>query len=244
MLKPILAAFDFNNTIVNGDSLQTIVELGASRSLPDVKSNYTFTMDAVSFTQTMIRGLQESKGITAEHIRQALRKLPLTSGLDAVLRLLKSRDCEVIIISDLMTVAIDDWLSGSEVSSLVDRVYANPAHYDADGYIVIEPYHRQDWCDKSYRHICKGHVLEEHVRSRMADGVSFDRLAFFGDGSNDLCPVLRLGDKDLAFPREGYKLMKLLDSNPPDQVKAAIHPWSSGEDIIGIFKSHLTSSEG
>ena len=39
--------------------------------------------------------------------------------------------------------------------------------------------------------ICKGDILEAHIRERRADGVVYDFAAFCGDGTADLCAVLR-----------------------------------------------------
>ena len=39
--------------------------------------------------------------------------------------------------------------------------------------------------------ICKGDILEAHIRQKRAEGVNYHFAAFCGDGTADLCAVLR-----------------------------------------------------
>lgn len=53
--------------------------------------------------------------------------------------------------------------------------------------------------------MCKGEELEAYLE-RHGGRSSYDRLIYLGDGSNDFCPVLRLGKNDIALVRKGMGL--------------------------------------
>ena len=74
------------------------------------------------------------------------------------------------------------------------------------------------------RQICKVAVLKHYLQSHQ-----YEKIVFFGDGSNDLCLSLYLSSDDIVFPREGYKLASLLDQHC---VQANVIPWKNGFDII------------
>nr|CAD7567407.1 unnamed protein product [Timema californicum] len=241
MLKPLLTAFDFDNTLVEGHALDTIVELGGKGLGANLTASYSLTEDPIQRTRALLKDLQKNKGVTAQQIREAVQRLPLTPGMGDVLRFLKTNNCEIILISDMISVTIQDWLDGSDVGTLVDRVYTNLGRYNSEGFLELEAYHEQDWCDMSFRSLCKGTVLDDHVRKRSEEGVTFTQVAYFGDGKNDLCPMWHLSKTDLAFPRKGFKLMEMFENKyvGTERVKASIHPWSSGQDILEVLRKFV-----
>ena len=65
------------------------------------------------------------------------------------------------------------------------------------------------------------HYLQSH---------KYEKIVFVGDGSNDLCLSLYLSSHDVVFPREGYKLVSLLDQNCVQQACT-----DSGVPVGGIW---------
>ena len=87
-----------------------------------------------------------------------------------------------------------------------------------------------------------GDVLEDHIKRRAAEGVSYSTVCFVGDGNNDYCPTLRLSASDYVFPRLNYALeLKFREDNPNN--KAKVVPWQSGNDIADFLRS-LKSDNG
>ena len=72
--------------------------------------------------------------------------------------------------------------------------------------------------------ICKMAILKHYLQLHQ-----FEKIVFFGDGSNDLCLSLYLSSNDIIFPREGYKLASLLDQHC---VQANVITWKDGFDIV------------
>lgn len=101
----------------------------------------------------------------------------------------------------------------------------------------MERFHEQNWCQLSARNLCKGHVLKEYIAKRGAEGVKFNHVNYVGDGSNDLCPSLKLSAVDRVFPRVGYPLHKLCAAKlETKELQARMFPFKSGDDIWKILR--------
>ena len=86
--------------------------------------------------------------------------------------------------------------------------------------------------------LCKGQILDDHVSESKNAGRTFDSVVYVGDGSNDLCPCLRLKKQDIIFPRKGFHLIPKLASHT-DLIEAAVVPWASGHDIVEELKKRI-----
>ncbi len=118
--------------------------------------------------------------------------------------------------------------------SINSKIYTNPAKFDGRGCLQIDEYHEQTWCEISAHNLCKGYVLMEYIAKRKEeDGIAFSRISYVGDGQNDVCPSLRLGQNDRVFARSGYPLHKRLALN--HDLKAQMHPFTNGHDIWKVL---------
>lgn len=87
--------------------------------------------------------------------------------------------------------------------------------------------------------MCKGHVLDEHLRNT---NVTYDVVAFVGDGENDFCPTLRLRKTDIVFPRRSFPLDTHITESR-DKVSAMVRPWDTGFDIMSAIKQVLMNAK-
>jgi pyridoxal phosphate phosphatase PHOSPHO2 len=234
MKKALLVAFDFDHTIVDGNTDLIVQKLLPSDKITaDVKRLHR-TDGWTVYMQEIFRLLHKS-GVTRDEIHEAITRTPATPGMVELIQFLYRQNVEVIIVSDANSVFIKDWLCSSSLTHAVEKVFTNPAYYDTDGCLKIEMYHFQDFCELSTKNLCKGHILDSYVKERESAGVTFSQIAYVGDGKNDLCPCLRLSEKDLVFPREGFKLDKLIKDMQHQKdlhLKAKVHVWKTGNDII------------
>ncbi len=123
---------------------------------------------------------------------------------------------------------------------LIKEIYTNPAVFDERGCLKISYYHDQDWCKLSTRNLCKGSILDEHIKkARNERDITFSHVAYVGDGHNDLCPSLRLTAEDVTFPREGYTLIKEIKKLKEGELKLEegelkcnVEPWDTGHKIM------------
>lgn len=102
--------------------------------------------------------------------------------------------------------------------------------------MTIGEYHRQDWCKRSPENLCKGHVLQSYIKEQADNGNIFNKVFYFGDGYNDLCPALLLSRKDVIFVRSGEldKLLSRVENHI--QLKSDVLVWQNGLEIIDYMK--------
>lgn len=227
----ILAAFDFDHTICDDNTDVVVRKLLPEDKIPeDVKSLYK--SDGWIAYMGRIFELLHENDIDAEQIENAIANIPAVLDIATVLTSLRASNHDVIIISDSNSVFIDCWLKNKKLERVVSRIFTNPAWYDDNGMLRVSMYHTQRSCKLSAVNLCKGQVLMDYVKERRGQGVNFDRIIYVGDGRNDLCPILRLSQDDLACPRQDYALIDILNKLPPDRrMKAKVVPWRDGRDL-------------
>lgn len=236
--KKILVAFDFDHTVIDGNSDIEISHLCPGGKVPkEIKSKYS-EKSWTNYMGAIFKYLHEH-GTTAADMENTIHSIPLTAGMEELFKFLNQEPFEVIIISDSNSVFIDYSLKFHNYQ-FVKSVYTNPAAFDDDGLLKIEYYHTQDWCDLSTENLCKGHILNDHIKQSTYD---YQNVLYVGDGGNDLCPGLRLKHSDYLFPRKNYSLWKklgvlgCLDGVTTEvDMKAKIVEWTSGTEILEVCK--------
>lgn len=136
-----------------------------------------------------------------------------------------------------------DWiLHASGLQAAVDQVFTNPAKFNELGYMEVQCYHSHD-CNRCPVNLCKKKVLELYLSEQSDAGVVYERVFYVGDGGNDLCPTSCLRGHDVAMPRKGYTLEKLLakleGQEDDTSLKAKVIAWSSGTDILQELKASI-----
>ncbi|XP_063229879.1 phosphoethanolamine/phosphocholine phosphatase-like [Bacillus rossius redtenbacheri] len=238
----LLAVFDFDHTIVDEDTFFTVHEaLHTGKMTKEQDDGCTRARSYMPYERAVFRAMHRA-GVTREHVRRVVQALPAVPDMEDAVRFLHRAGAELVILSDSNSVLVDDWLEGAGLRHAFARVLTNPARYDPDGCLCIEDHHRQDSCALSTTNLCKGLVLDEYVRERAEQGATFSRIAYVGDGTNDLCPALRLSPGDLVFPREGFAFHDLVMKGAGQAIKASVHPWSSGKHILGVLADYVDSS--
>lgn len=232
--KKVLLVFDFDHTLIDNNCDTYIYKLAPGGKIPD---NLKTLYRQDGWTQYMGEVFKYlfGHGVTKEDICNCMCEIRLTCGMEKLLNSLPKGKAECIIISDANSVFIDVILNNFGLKHLFREVFTNPAKFNEEGCLSIDMYHHQDWCTLSTKNLCKGHILENYIKSREKDSVTFSSIAYVGDGTNDFCPSLRLQDCDLVFPRRGYNLIEYIPKMAAEQnlkIKAAIHPWDMGEEIL------------
>ncbi|KAL0133328.1 hypothetical protein PUN28_000820 [Cardiocondyla obscurior] len=225
-----LVAFDFDHTICD-DNTDTVVQklLAAGAMSSDVqnlrKSGWLVYMNKI------FELLHESS-VSASQIKDIIVSIPAVTGMEMLLASLHANGHKVIIISDSNSVFIDYWLRGRQLEHTVSQVFTNPARYDENGRLRVEGYHAQYTCKMSAVNLCKGQVLTNYIQDRRMQGEVFERVVYVGDGRNDLCPILRLSETDLACPRKDYPLIDKLSKLPASlSMKAKVVAWKNGTEL-------------
>ncbi|KAG7197154.1 hypothetical protein KM043_007237 [Ampulex compressa] len=234
MHPSVLVVFDFDHTITDGNTDVVARKLLPEEKLPENVKGLYRNSGWIAYMGKIFELLHQNS-IDAEQIERAIVNIPAVPGVETLLRELHSRGYEIIIISDSNTIFIEKWLKHKKLDHVIAQTFTNPARIEDNGMMRVDVYHTQDTCKLSTVNLCKGQILEAYISRRAYEGARFERIAYVGDGKNDLCPILRLSKKDIAFPREDYMLIKILN-NPENYkfpaVQAQIVPWSDGSHIL------------
>jgi RNA polymerase II subunit A small phosphatase-like protein len=133
----------------------------------------------------------------------------------------------------------------------------------ASGYrLVIQPRHPESsaphGCPLCPANLCKGTELH---RLRYGAGAaaasnggqqqplcssSYGRIVYAGDGANDICPALSLGENDVVLARAGDALAKYAVAAAVDaglqQIKARVFLWENHHQLAKLVKEHSQKS--
>lgn len=238
MKKKALVVFDFDHTLVDGNSDMWVIGCTPEQSLPAwLKNSY----QRGRWTEYMGRVFTYigEQSVRPDAVRELMRTIPFTDGMIELLTFIcqNKSDMDCIIVSDSNTLFIDWILEAGGVASAVDSVFSNPASVDPRGYIEVRCFHSHS-CEHCPVNMCKQKALTD-FRERQADaGVHYRTVCYVGDGTNDFCPIKALNEGDFAMPRKGYSLEKLLarTRSESDAPKAQVMPWSSGTEILNQLK--------
>lgn len=187
-----------------------------------------------------IFNILHADGFTKPQIKEAIEAIPEVAGFRTLFKqLYDTGNVDVIIISDSNSVFIKFWCDHNDVSKYIKHIYTNQAHFTDDDVLKVQPYHHQLDCRLSSENLCKGAVLEDFVRNQLEQGhVIYDNIFYVGDGHNDICPVLRLGEQDFGYARTGYRMQKEINKTNPD-LKAAVEFWTDGRDLKELIFQHI-----
>ncbi|XP_060518679.1 probable phosphatase phospho2 [Cylas formicarius] len=242
-----LAVFDFDYTIIDDNSDTAVAKLVAPEKITKEIRQLHKHEGWTSFMQGVFSVLHENK-VTEYDISDLIRHIPAVDGMKGLItELYDNFNFDIIIISDSNTYFIKEWLEESKLDTKVLKVFSNPAVFKDNGLLKIEMYHVQDCCKLSTRNLCKGKIMEDFIKSQMEKNVNYNRVFYVGDGYNDLCPILRLKDDDVACVRDKYKCSDLvqkskcgtlIESGIKCDVKAQVCVWTTGKQILQFIKEN------
>ncbi|XP_066060910.1 phosphoethanolamine/phosphocholine phosphatase [Chamaea fasciata] len=234
-----LLVFDFDETLVDENSDDSVLR---GRALPPALRH---DADAASYNQHMRRVLAwlGEQGVRPADLKAVYESLPLSPGVPELLRFLsKHRQLfEVVLISDANVFGVEAKLEAAGARSLFRKIFSNPAGVDRRGFLTLGPYHSHA-CPRCPANMCKGKILGEYLRERAREDVEFRRVFYVGDGANDFCPAGILREEDVAFPRKGYPMHRLIregQEERPGEFRAAVVPWESAVEVVRYLQELL-----
>lgn len=244
-----LAVFDFDHTIIEGNSDVEITKLLKKGPIPKEIRELHKTDGWTAFMQAIFDLLHRQE-IKEESIKTLISHLPAVPGMPELIRVLnQSFNTDVIIISDSNSYFINCWIEANDLKNNVLKVFTNPAQFDND-LLNIKMYHLQDSCKLSTKNLCKGQIMEEFIEDQANNGCLYDRVLYFGDGTNDFCPILRLKKNDLACVRKNFKCAELVkkaidgvykdDDDKSRIVVANVFFWKDAFEIIEYIQQLWT----
>ncbi|XP_056887774.1 probable phosphatase phospho1 isoform X3 [Takifugu flavidus] len=103
--------------------------------------------------------------------------------------------------------------------NLLEFLHSNQKHFELAVVSDANMFFIETWLQHT------GVIVREYLIGRQKErgGVPFQRVFYIGDGANDVCPSLALGPRDTTFPRRGFPMHVLLQSEAT--FKANVVPW-------------------
>ncbi|KAM4692280.1 phosphoethanolamine/phosphocholine phosphatase isoform 1-T2 [Rhinophrynus dorsalis] len=237
-----LLVFDFDETIVNENSDDSVIQVAPGQELPDWLRQ---TFQEGFYNQYMQRVFEYmgDKGVRLLDLKTVYEKIPLSPGMPDLFRFLtKNQDrFEIILISDANMFGIESSLKSNGYHSLFRRVISNPTKVDKNGHLTLGPYHSHT-CPQCPANMCKRKILTEYLSERSQDGVAFEKLLYVGDGANDFCPSVLLTSTDIAFPRKNYpmhQLIRKMEEKQKGTYQAKVVAWDSADVITHSLQGLL-----
>ncbi|XP_017109797.2 pyridoxal phosphate phosphatase PHOSPHO2 [Drosophila bipectinata] len=222
----ILAAVDFDKTIVERDSYLTISELlpaeKRGKKLEDLVARHGWT----SFIETVLKQLFCEHKVDSTAVGRCVRLMEPVPGMVRLLRrLARVPALDLCIISDSNSYFIGEWLRDRGIEDLFHAVYTNPGCVQASGELLVLPFEDQSQCDLCPANLCKGAVLQQ-----LMDTGRYQRVVYVGDSCNDLCAMQRLRADDVACIRRGYELHGKMTAHGKDLCCKVIS-WRTGYEL-------------
>lgn len=225
-----LAVLDFDHTVVSDNTDIVARDLIAAAKIPARVTELYKSSGWIPYMQEVFH-LLYANGVRASDIRASIDAIPEVRGFTDLIRQLHDQHhFEFVIISDSNSEFIGGWNRRHGIDQYVRQVFTNPAGFDGDGRLLVQPYHHQTGCPLSSENLCKGAVMEAFVE---AAGIgAYDTVFYVGDGLNDLCPMLRLGRADFGCVRRGYRLEK------------EIRPWMMDDAGAKVAEGAAANGDG
>ncbi|GAV68302.1 Put_Phosphatase domain-containing protein [Cephalotus follicularis] len=243
MAGKIVVLFDFDRTLIDGDSDGWVV---AEMGLTPLFNRLCSSLPWNSLMDRMMEELY-SQGKTAEDITECLKRVPVNPRIIAAIKSANTLGCDLKIVSDANQFFIETIMENHGLLGCFSEIITNPSFIDQVGRLRIFPYHKSSSsphnCQMCPSNLCKGLVLE-HIRASNPE-CGRQRFIYLGDGKNDFCPSSKLGDGDCVMPRKNYPLWNHVCSNPT-LIKAEVLEWSKGGDLERILLQLINtiSNEG
>ena len=240
-----LAVFDFDNTIIDVNSDTFIDKLIPGWDDTNGRFKYPTAVESLEWTDRMnavFELMNSTYAITKDQLLDCIANIDISEPMITLLKQLKQTGWQLMILSDANTVFIDTILRRHGLGDVFDTIYTNSAEFDANGRLIVTPFNQIYFGESKQtfdcstqicaRNICKGQVLRSFEEKR---GIAFEQVVYAGDGRNDYCPGLHLGNSsDVFFVRRGFSLDNMLrrHAHLKETIKSEIIYWSDASDII------------
>ncbi|XP_075436451.1 phosphoethanolamine/phosphocholine phosphatase isoform X2 [Ascaphus truei] len=239
-----LLTFDFDETIVNENSDDSVVRAAPRQELPDWLRQ---TFQEGFYNQYMQRVFEYlgDNGVRLLDLQDVYENIPLSPGMSDLFRFLAKNQehFEIILISDANMFGIESSLRCHGWHSLFRRVISNPTNSEKSGHLILGPYHSHT-CPQCPANMCKRKILTEYLTERAQDGVEFEKLLYVGDGANDFCPSVVLTSTGVAFPRKNYPMHQMIREMEKQKAayQATVVPWDSADVVTRYLQGLLNKS--
>ncbi|XP_017055413.1 pyridoxal phosphate phosphatase PHOSPHO2 [Drosophila ficusphila] len=226
----ILAAIDFDKTIVTQDSSLAVSELLPTKQRKELQDLIPKT-GWLTFIGKVLNSLHSEHKMDSCAVGKHVRSLSAVPGILRVIRrLARNPEVDLCIVSDSNSFFICEWLKEYAIDHLFAAgVFTNPACIQTNGEVLVLPYEEQGHCKLCPSNLCKGAVLKQLICSG-----KYYQVIYVGDSCNDLCAMRKLRTKDVACIRRGFELYGKLAAHKRD-LDCSVLTWSDGHELESLL---------
>ena len=234
----ILAVFDFDHTLVDGNTDTWILDLYpmSRQQMKQQKSEGCCWTDIMHGIFKLLHG----QNVKKQDYERCFVSLPFTEGMKETCDFLRNKKIPSIIISDSNSYFIEHLLQRDSLQELFSNIYTNPASWSEDGCLNVERYHSHA-CKRCPQNLCKGKVLRKYIDEyKIKTRQEIDCVVYVGDGHGDACAAMAVESGGSVLAREGYTLLSMLKKEQEISDGALPHakvvPWKTGFDVLKEFQ--------
>lgn len=246
-----LLALDFDHTVVDDNTDIVARDLVSAETIPSTVKDLYKASGWIPYMQEIFHILY-ANGFRKDDLLAAVEAIPEVAGFTDLIRTLHTEhNFDVIIVSDSNTEFIGAWNQRHRIDPYIRSVFTNPARFDEEERLLINPFHHQTACALSSENLCKGAVLESFVRAARDDDESpteYETIFYVGDGRNDICPVLRLAKHDFGCARKNFRMEKDIhevvddangEAGDSHRLDATMVYWTDGVDLLNMILKRI-----
>lgn len=237
-----LIAFDFDNVLVDGESLDEVAKLVDSED-KIIELTRKAMEGNISFETSLRERMNLLKGVSLENIERVTKKMPLMEGAEETILELKKRGYKLATITGNFEI-ITNRLKDLDI----DYIFCNQLH-DEDGKLTGEI------SGPLIVEGSKGEVLQELMDQ---EGLKAAECAAVGDGANDI-PMLEKVGLSIAFNAkpalkevadivvEGKDLREILplfESDTDDKIKGSTEEEPVKSENMSTLKDEIEPVKG
>ena len=237
-----LIAFDFDNVLVDGESLDEVAKLVDSED-KIIELTRKAMEGNISFETSLRERMNLLKGVSLENIERVTKKMPLMEGAEEAILELKKRGYKLATITGNFEI-ITNRLKDLDI----DYIFCNQLH-DEDGKLTGEI------SGPLIVEGSKGEVLQELMDQ---EGLKAAECAAVGDGANDI-PMLEKAGLSIAFNAkpalkevadvvvEGKDLREILplfESDTDDKIKGSTEEEPVKSENMNTLKDEIEPVKG
>ncbi|XP_016995201.2 pyridoxal phosphate phosphatase PHOSPHO2 [Drosophila takahashii] len=231
----ILAAIDFDKTIVQQDSYLAVSQLLPASQNKELQQLIP-RCGWLGFIGRVLQLLHSEYKVDSVAVGRRVRRLQAVPGMLRVLRrLARHSRVDLCIVSDANSFFIGEWLREYAIECLFAGVFTNPACVQASGELLVLPYEEQTDCELCPANLCKGSVLEELICSGR-----YERVVYVGDSCNDLCAMRQLRSRDVACIRRGFELHGKLVAHG-GELTCSVLTWRDGHELESLLMPKIVA---
>ena len=235
--KKYLIVFDFDQTITDKDTEFSAIEYFTPDFYKENEHELYTQKDWLSFNNLLYSKMKE-KGFNWEIIKKYYEDLNLSPKMEELFKFIleHQNNIDSVICTGNNKIVVETVLKKNKLDNIIRYKICNNSEFDNDNILKITYLNEKyEHCNDCQPFLCKSLAMDNFFEKHKRE--SYNKVIFIGDGSNDFCFSKHLNENDILFPRKNFSLYNILyNDNKKNKIKAEIHPWENGIQIVDVLK--------